>query len=291
MKCSEIRDKLMDYAADELPPPEMEDVRAHISSCEGCRAELAIAERASDALLLLNAEDPVPDLIGAVRQRLDREQACRSALMPRLAWAYTAALVCMLAITGWLIWRPGAQQINNIARQPRKAQPPVVANKTVPTPAPAPAVREPEPQPVKHTAPRHVAIRQPQAQPRAQRTVAVKPKVNGRVVKPIPAPAIHELSPRPDEPEIRMAVSPREPESFVVQVGDEEPSTSAELTVVRHFDVGGNIRAVTITNKPRPADNDKPDSIIPGNTQLPGVEAPGSQESATTRFGGNTTNA
>ncbi len=287
MKCSDIRDKLMDYVAEELPPAEMEEVCSHITTCEGCRAQLAVARKVSDALLLLSAEEPVPDLVGAVRRRLDQPQRSWAFLTPRLAWAFTAVLVCMLVITGWLVWRPGTQPNSNTAHQPRKPQTPAIANKAVQPPVEIHTAKAP--QPVKHRPVlRYVAIRQPQPKPQTKHAVAVRPKPERRVK---PMPEVNEPAPRPEEPEIRMAVSPREPESFVIQVGDEEPSTSAELTVIRHFDVGGNVKAVTITNKPQPADNHRPDSVNPGNTLLLDVQPKGSVELATTRFGGNITNA
>jgi hypothetical protein len=282
MKCSKVRDKLMDYASAELTPSEMEEVRGHLATCEGCRTELAIAQDASGALSFLNAEESTPDLVSAVRRRLDQEQMRRPVLVPRLAMAFATVLVCIVVVTGWLMWRPAGHQNTNMAHRPGMARPPVVAEKIEKPGVADHSLKAPEP--VKHGTSGTIAVSRPR--PHIRHAVASAPKSYRSVRKMAPAPTRIAHS---AQPEIRIAVSPRQPESYIVPVGAEEQAAPARVSVVRHFDVGGNVRSVTITDRAEPAAKQNPP--VPGNTRRPDARPSGSEEAVTSRPGGSIYNA
>jgi anti-sigma factor RsiW len=56
--CGEFEPKLTLLAAGEIDSPEAEELRKHIDSCDGCRAEF---EREAELLALLSAHRPEPD--------------------------------------------------------------------------------------------------------------------------------------------------------------------------------------------------------------------------------------
>lgn len=284
MRCSAVRDMLMDYVSAELPRSEMDRIGEHLAGCTECRGALEVARGASEVLSFINTEAPAPDLVGAVRGRLDRGARSRQPFpWPRLAMAGAVALVCMVVITGWLISRPDARHGANIARQPERVQSPNVSQ---PTAQPEPVVRPVTiPMPAKRNAHRLVAehiVRS--AQP--HRELAANP----RHVRSMPAPSRDEVRPQPDRPQIEMAVSPKAPESCVIRSQDQPDSPN--LTVVRHFDAGGNVRSVTITDKASPANTpDSTDAPEPGSTRLPNAPSAGDMQFATLLTGGSITNA
>ncbi|MDI6828962.1 MAG: zf-HC2 domain-containing protein, partial [Armatimonadota bacterium] len=107
MKCSKVRDKLMDYIAAELPTKEAREVSDHLASCESCRAFLALAQRASKALNYLREEEPAPQVLSSVRQRIDREKVAHRPI-PVIRFAVTLSIIFMggLVVAGWLLRSP-----------------------------------------------------------------------------------------------------------------------------------------------------------------------------------------
>ena len=102
MKCSRVRERLMDYIPAELPPRELQQINMHLVGCEACRAEVEKARKASSALKALANESPYPDLVAAVRTRLAGAGRRRPAIMPGLAIGFSAAAMVALIVTGWL---------------------------------------------------------------------------------------------------------------------------------------------------------------------------------------------
>ncbi len=271
MRRSKVKDRLTDYAAAELTPTETEEVRSHLAECEECRAELEAARDALNALALLNSDEPSPDLVGAVRQQLAIESSShRFVIRPQLAMA---AVICFVLIAYWALQKPNAPGTTPIARQPQ-VQTPVIGHRAG-APAPAPGLRNEGTQ---------VAKALPQSQ---SITHHVRQRNNKRVL-PRRAPRVY--SPRVTS-EIKMALAPRGPESYVVSADPQEHQTTDQCTVVRQFDVGGNVRSVTITDTVQPSENSAPDSVIPENGRLPDAPPAGETDSREIISGGYNFNA
>jgi hypothetical protein len=251
MKCSRVQDILIDYLAGELGLREQELVREHLALCEACRAQLAPARRALDGLSMLRGDEPAPELLGAVKERLAREQAARhSRLGLRLAWA--CALVLVVVLAGSRLWRePAAKQIS---RAPQVAAPQV-------TPAPTASIA-----PKTRTEPR----------------MAAKPRVRAverRRLRPVrhpdpPAqqanandPAVQPDESTEPEPMMIFALQPRKPEIYMIRVGEEEGRQAADVIVKREFDISGSLTSVTI---------DMEGPVTPADIESPsGASTPG----------------
>lgn len=238
MKCSRVRDRLMDYTSAELPPGEFQRMNEHLTACEECRRELEIARRASSALDALGTEAPSPALVSAVREKIERDRATRRpVLVSGLAMGFSAATLIALIITGWLRYgsvdRKDVMVVKPGPGQTRQNGSP----KDVKTP-PAPIIKPDAPGPSVVTdyrrapGPAGTSIRRPE-----------------RPAPPEIASGPGETSTVPEsdsEPVILFALQPKEPEIYVTHLDAQEGEPPTELTVVREFDEGGNITSVTI---------------------------------------------
>jgi predicted anti-sigma-YlaC factor YlaD len=72
MQCREVQSLLPQYADDDLSRRQQEEIGAHLSGCDGCRADLRSLARSLDALSAA-ASTPAPDLWSRFQSRLARE--------------------------------------------------------------------------------------------------------------------------------------------------------------------------------------------------------------------------
>lgn len=241
MKCSRVRERLMDYIPAELPPGELQRINRHLIGCEACRAEVEKARRASSALKALANESPSPDLVAAVRGRL-AGGARRPAIIPRLAIGFSAAAMVALIVTGWLRYgdldrgattavaptgQSGVQQQAATGHAP----PAIVERQTASADT---AIADSEQTPARSAAPKRKPLRS-----------AANQGVSGAADKP----AADRFDAPVDDADsvILFALMPREPEIYVMHTQAEGEESATELTVVREFDEGGNITSVTIS--------------------------------------------
>jgi hypothetical protein len=135
MNCDEAHDLLQQNL--DGTPIESPEWRAHLRHCDECRALALAGRRLQDALQLLTAPMPPPDLAGRIaeRVRLDRRRAQRRA---RRRWAVGLALAAVVLITLGLRldWhgRPARIEIH-----PPEA---LVKNESLPKEKSAPTLRE-----------------------------------------------------------------------------------------------------------------------------------------------------
>jgi hypothetical protein len=265
MKCSRVRDKLMDYTSADLPPGELHRINEHLMGCEQCRAALELARRASSALNMLGSEEPAPALVSAVREKLARDRrVARPVLIPRLAMGFSAAALVALVIAGWL--RYGPLDRTDVAVETAgngHVQAPVpTAVPSAPKNTPPPS--EPEPR---------LATNQSQRQARPGGRAAGSLTANSRREKEDPGPVPTLAEPDADsEPVILIAVQPKEPEIYVMHLDSEEEQPATELTVVREFDGGGNITSVTIHGDS--SVEDSADTVVPAADRTELLDAP-----------------
>ncbi len=285
MKCSRVRDKLMDYTSAELPPSEFQQMNEHLMACEDCRRELDLARDASSALEVLSGEAPTPALVMAVREKIDRGRATgRPVLVPRLAMGFSAAALIALAITGWLRFgsvdrtvitavKPGSDQVLQ-NRSPESAKTP-----------PAPALDADGQQPTTlalNSAGRPAVVTAKQG---TRRVRVVLPRTSlGAEMTPGVMPEVDS------EPVILFALQPKEPEIFVTHLDGTDGESPTELTVVREFDDGGNISSVTIEGTPSASSTG---DVVPASdrTHLLDVPAANNLEARYPDAGGITRNA
>ncbi|MDH7481157.1 MAG: zf-HC2 domain-containing protein [Armatimonadota bacterium] len=259
MKCSQARDKLMDYIAAELSLREAKQLSGHLDSCESCRRYLALAQKASEALNCLREEEPAPDVLSAVRQRIDAERiVCSRIRVPRLAAAFSVIFICAVIVAGWFLQTLFTPEATQIAQQQEHFKAPASTNN--------PAVQS-VPDSIHNSA----SISKPVVQQTGQNII--KPQIRkvanalpghrrrrtlSTTRKPILAhkplsEADVKVAPEPSNGEAVMVfvLKPREPEVYTIQVStdtesDEVETPATELNVVREFDVGGRVTSVTI---------------------------------------------
>lgn len=297
MKCSRVRDKLMDYISADLSPAEAQRIRDHLTDCAECRSELELVRRASSALNLLGGEEPAPALVGAVRDKLAREKApARPILVPRLAMGFSAAAIIALIVTGWL--RYGSVD--------RKQVTAVKPADSIETPADKHVAPKPTMPPQRQVAKEDQTVRiatgvegtrqtsvKAVIRKAAQRPVKVTP-TRKRVVRPEAAPEVPEtrvIEPETDSERVMfIAVRPKEPEIFVTHVDSGGERAPTQLTVVREFDEGGNITSVTIEGT---ALEDDAEDIAPAPDRTHLLDAPLEVDRAaySPHAGGSTGNA
>ena len=134
MKCKRVRDNLMAYVSQELPPDQTGEIRRHLAGCPSCERELQSASAASEALSLLGREEEAPELIGQVRERLaDRHQRNRRVAWLRPAAAFSVALLLMTAGAVWFLRQPAKQRAVHVVRQ---SQPRAIARRSAALPKP-----------------------------------------------------------------------------------------------------------------------------------------------------------
>ena len=256
MNCSEVRDKLMDYASEELPESDAHGIQAHLAICDGCRAELQRAREACEMLSLLASDEPAPAILPAVRERLAREHAPAHPYLRRgLAAALTAACV-LLAVILWTRTTPPRRTV--VRRPATESQIPVRRiersggreRSFAVHPASRKIARE---RSIPHR--RHIAYHPPHT-------------------PPIPIPAKIQQHPDLEESAIFIALTPRSPESYVIKVTSDDQTPPSELSVVREYDVGGNVTSVTISDSvPEPANPETPPSNVNSNDAQPRSES------------------
>lgn len=269
MKCSGVRDKLMEYASRELPSAEAERITAHLADCAGCRKQFDVAREALDALSLLRADEPAPDLIAGVRRKLAQEEMGRHPLLRPWTVVGYASLACAIIAACWILLKPAPQPGMPVVREPERIQ-------TMPR-TPAPTVK-----PV-------VVDHKPIPKPRPLVATADRPRAKPVHRRPSPRYLVRRPRPAPAEPVIKLTVSPRQPEAFLVSASEDQPD-APKVRVVRHFDVGGNIRSVTITDHAEPAVVPSPRLILPGTNDTPDDPKPVREESGV-NYGGRLDNA
>ncbi|MCL6519012.1 MAG: zf-HC2 domain-containing protein [Armatimonadetes bacterium] len=259
MKCSQARDKLMDYIAAELPLREAKELSGHLDSCESCRKYLALAQKASEALNCLREEEPAPDVLSAVRQRIDAERIVRSRIrVPRLAAAFAVIFICAVIIAGWFLQGLFTHEATQITRQQEHFKAPTLTDNLTVQNVPdsihdsanmsKPVVQQTE-QNISKPQIRKVANALPVHKRRRTISTARKPIL---AHKPL-GEANDRIAPEPSngEPVMVFVLKPREPEVYTIQVSadaesDEAETPTTELNVVREFDVGGRVTSVTI---------------------------------------------
>lgn len=268
MKCSRVRDMMMDYVSEETSAADAELIRTHLAGCTACRRERELAREACAALAALRADEPAPELIHGVRRKLGRDEIEPHAMLRPWPALSSAALVCTLIAACWILMRPEPPREITMVSRPEKMQAPTV------TQPPRPVIVDPK----------------PETSYRPRQKVAAADSGRRRPMRyhATPAPRIRRSSPMP---EINLAVTPRQPESLTVMADLDNRPDSPRVTVVRHFDVGGNVRSVTITDKAEPAGDSRPDSIIPGSGQPTEAPFPDNTRSEIIRHGGNVTDA
>ena len=105
--CSE-RQRVQDYLDRALEPGAAQAFRAHLATCPGCTAELALYRRVFDALAATPTWDPGPALTERVLARVLPSQIRRHRRLVALGWGYAGALAGMLGAVGVWSARPGS---------------------------------------------------------------------------------------------------------------------------------------------------------------------------------------
>ncbi len=258
MKCSKIRDKLMDYIAEELPMKEAREVSDHLVYCESCRAFLALAQRASRALNYLREEEPAPQVLSAVRQRIDGEKVARRPI-PAIRFAVTLSIIFIggLVIAGWFLRSPLVHNGSKVVKHNEYLESPLpkadLREQGVPSSTPDLAIMSDRSVQQVKQSPVEPKISRVKTMPVSERRRALpaskKVILARKSVKK--ASAKVELKPNNEEPVMVFVLAPREPEVYTIQVSADAESGEAEtpateLNVVREFDVGGRVTSVTI---------------------------------------------
>lgn len=251
MKCAKVRDMLMDYVSREFPLDEEARIHQHLMDCESCRTELESARSACDALGVLGQEEPVPNVLGRVRERLSVEGLDRrKVLWPQLAAAIPVLIITVI-VAGWLWQRPANKPETVISKQPPKIQMPAVQ--------PAPKVEIPKP-PASVVA----SVKKQTASVQQYGNI-YKPRHRHAVPKPV-------ATPKPGaESMVFIALEPREPDVSVVQVAADGDAPATELTVIQEFDVSGNPTSITIEDSKISMETPSPDNALPGSSSLTDV--------------------
>lgn len=206
MKCRIIRQRLVEYVEDSLPPGERADIEAHLATCAACRAEAVALQRAENALRRLGVIEPAPE-VADVRHL---HPVPRPGGRTRWVWAGVCLAAAAVVLT-ILMWPHAAQ------RQPSPSSSANVAMKTEPTapsrPDQVPEVAPPAPPP----APIVVVERRHPARP--------SPTPRRIVERLKPAPSV---APEPPAPEI----VPHEPEVPAPVVTAQESEAPAGLILL-----------------------------------------------------------
>ena len=206
MKCRIIRQRLVEYVEDCLPPGERADIEAHLATCAACRAEAVALQRAENALRRLSVIEPAPSAADALR----RLPAPRPGWRAQWVWA-GVGLTAVAVLLALLVWPHAAQ------REPSASSSANVAMKTEPT-APSRPDQVPEvAPPALPPAPTVVVERRHPARP--------SPTPRRIVERPKPAPSV---APQPPAPEI----VPHEPEVPAPVVTAQESEAPAGLILL-----------------------------------------------------------
>ncbi len=152
------RDRLLDLAYGELGPREAREVRAHVETCEECRAELARMTSTRSAMSALT-DEKAPERGEAVLLAAAREVAMKRRprpFVPTWLWrasvgAVAAAAVAVLAIRfSGLVRSPASQpQVNELVARsaPEPVKEPEPEKKELAAPSPPPTAQPAAPSP------------------------------------------------------------------------------------------------------------------------------------------------
>ena len=163
MKCSKAQARLTQYLDGELTGKVQAAIARHLEGCVACRRELESLRAADDALQLLAAVEPAPDLTSDLRRRLDSVPAGGARWAPAALAAGVAVLLVLLCIR---LVTPRAP-LPEPRPSPAQEAPAQVATRP-PPPAPEPAHLEPQlPAPIAHTTTARPPARRPADAPSA----------------------------------------------------------------------------------------------------------------------------
>jgi anti-sigma factor RsiW len=108
-----MRDRLPEYALGVLGRDESARVGTHVSSCEACRAELALLERSRAALALGVPRMDAAAIASALPSAKGRTPASlrlsRRFTVSRHVWQYAAAAGLVMLVGGGVVWRRASQ--------------------------------------------------------------------------------------------------------------------------------------------------------------------------------------
>ncbi len=110
MRCDQATNQLVSYALDELLERERREIRAHLSECASCRAELHAQERTLAALSRAQAPAPTPamqrDLLHVLRQRqaeiLEAQRRAQERWEAALFTVTAAGVLSAVAFVGFM---------------------------------------------------------------------------------------------------------------------------------------------------------------------------------------------
>jgi hypothetical protein len=106
MSCDEIRQSFDDYLDDELSARARHQVERHVTSCDGCRAELTELRSLIEAARELELQTaPDHDLWPAIAARLESETAAETPWWLRLAAAGIALAILSVPLSVWWMGR------------------------------------------------------------------------------------------------------------------------------------------------------------------------------------------
>ena len=157
MKCSKAQARLSQYLDGELTEKVQAAIARHLEGCIACRSELESLQAADEALHLLAAIEPAPDLTSDLRRRLDSVPAGGVRWVPAALAAGVAVLLVVLCIR--LVTSRGP--LPGPSPSPAQHAPAHVATRPPPL-APEPAHLEPPlPAPIARTTPPLPPARRP----------------------------------------------------------------------------------------------------------------------------------
>lgn len=114
MKCTEVRERLVEFLDGELAPSDREDVQRHLADCTPCQKEVAMIEMEQQMLHQV-ALTPAPDDMGQRVMAALKAQAARAprkksqpwwAFLMRPQFAMAGGLAAVICVA--LLWTPGA---------------------------------------------------------------------------------------------------------------------------------------------------------------------------------------
>ncbi len=200
MRCTNCRDNFTDYLEDSLPPPQREQMAAHLRECADCAAELTALRRTVAALHSLPTVSPPADLLARINRAVDAQTTTPRF---RVSWQRlgTVAAAATLLLGFWAVLsyqRPGTvtQGISPALRFEHAARETDVADHAPPAgeeePAELEAAAAPAPEVIRETPPPAVVPRRERPAP------AVIREVQPEEHPPAPEP-VHAEERRPEE--------------------------------------------------------------------------------------------
>jgi len=243
------RDNFTDYLEDSLPPPQREQMAAHLRECTDCAAELAALRRTVAALHSLPTVSPPEDLLARINRAVDAQTTTPRF---RVSWQRigTVAAAATLLMGFWAVFshqRPGTmtEGISPALRFEHAVKEADVAEQAPSTTAEEPAELEeaaaPAPEVIREIAPPAAVRRdrnatrgvirevQPEEQPPSPEPVYAEDRrpEEGAAIPPMPHPGVTP----PDTEGLDMT-----PPGGGLDLGmGEEGRDAAGMTVERHM--------------------------------------------------------